>query len=423
VVIDEGTRLQSTETHIANGVRTLDPRFRMVLTGTPIKNRLESFFWLGWWVAGGSALGNPLWPYEATHSARERFANEHLLRMRGDSGRASRTARITNIHDLWHLIAPIVLRRRKSDCGEEIVRKIVKPIRLQPGREQALVYSNHLRFPPYMSSKNRAVKGFGQVAMQLNILRQAALCPHTDAIGRVHSMATGPKQSTSDFNPKLATCLALVAKLIAKGEQVIIGSPFRAFSHSLHDRLASAGVSSLLLDGETKPGDRGRLAEEFKTGVHSVLVVGIAAMSEGHSFENCSHLILPSLSWAYDENAQFVDRVWRLNSPKDVTVYTLITAGTIDERLAELFSEKKDSAQLALDGRLIGEDIQETDLAALLRYSVRAFDRAAPTICESQMQLQWNTNLSRRLTRSERRYREIREPEETNPKKPEEFRQ
>jgi SNF2 family DNA or RNA helicase len=137
IIVDEGTRLQSTETHIANGVRMLNPRYRMILTGTPVKNRLESFFWLGWWAAGGSALGNPLWPYEATDAARERFANEHLMRIRSEGTRPARTARITNIHDLWHLLAPLIVRRRKSNCGERIPPKIVRPIRVQPGREQA----------------------------------------------------------------------------------------------------------------------------------------------------------------------------------------------------------------------------------------------------------------------------------------------
>ena len=52
VVVDEGTRLQGTESRIGASVRLLNPRFRLVLTGTPIKNRLESLFWLAAWAAG-----------------------------------------------------------------------------------------------------------------------------------------------------------------------------------------------------------------------------------------------------------------------------------------------------------------------------------------------------------------------------------
>ena len=60
----------------------LSPRYRLVLTGTPIKNRLESFFWLAHWACGGSPVPTARWPYEASSEAREEFANQHLQRDR-----------------------------------------------------------------------------------------------------------------------------------------------------------------------------------------------------------------------------------------------------------------------------------------------------------------------------------------------------
>ena len=84
VVIDEGTRLQANDSFLSHGIRRLAPRFRLVLTGTPIKNRLESIFWLLWWVAGagekqsGVALQSRF-PYPGTAEARELFANQHLM--------------------------------------------------------------------------------------------------------------------------------------------------------------------------------------------------------------------------------------------------------------------------------------------------------------------------------------------------------
>src|SRR5436305_875481 len=79
---------------------------------------------------------------------------------------------------------------------------------------------------------------------------------------------------------------------------------------------------------------RGELAAQFKEGVFSVMVAGVDAMGEGHSFECCSHLVQASGSWAYDTNEQFVHRVWRLNSVKPVTIYRLVMRNTIDERVA-----------------------------------------------------------------------------------------
>jgi SNF2 family DNA or RNA helicase len=403
VIVDEGTRLQNEETHISTGVRKLNPKLRMLLTGTPVKNRLESFFHLAAWVAGDNKNGESLWPYPATSKARDQFTRDFLMSVRSN-GSTERTARITNTHRLWRLIAPIMIRRRKTECGEDIVPKIVKPIVLQPGTFQAEVYRNHLFYPPLLSSTGRPLHGFGRVAVQLNYLRQAALAPHSASLGRVHSVATGLKKSPTVFNPKFATCLSIAADVVRARKQLIIGSPFRAFSHSLHAYLRAAGVSSLLLDGNTSPDRRGLLAEQFKNGRYAVLVVGVAAMSEGFDFDNCSHLILPSLSWAYDENEQFVNRVWRITSKKPVTIYLLSITGTIDERLAELFAEKSATAQLALDGRLIGDQIEDVDLADLLRHSIKSFHPGAETLDETGMETQWPT-LKNQLALAEARYR------------------
>ena len=131
---------------------------------------------------------------------------------------------------------------------------------------------------------------------------------------------------------------------LSKGDQVIIGLPFRDFSDAIYAKLEEAEVSAVLLDGDTSPEQRGLLAEEFKQRKHAVLIAGLKAMGEGHSFENCSQLVLPALSFAYDENEQFIHRVWRINSPKPVTIYPIVVECSIDQNLSSIFREKRDSS-------------------------------------------------------------------------------
>ena len=183
----------------------------------------------------------------------------------------------------------------------------------------------------------------------------------------------------------MAAICAKAAEVIAQGEQVIIGSPFEPFNFALHARLAEAGVSSVLLDGSVSAKRRGAMAARYKEGEYSVIVAGLKAMGKGHSFECAKHLFLPSKSWALDENEQFIHRVWRLNSREDVTIYTFTTRNTIDELMDADFGARLDSAQLGLDGQLIGqvvEEVEEVDLAKLLEKAVRNFDPRAPTIDE-----------------------------------------
>ena len=98
---------------------------------------------------------------------------------------------------------------------------------------------------------------------------------------------------------------------------------------------------------------------------------------------------MPSLDWAFDTNSQFVDRVWRMTSTKPVNIYVVATAGSIDEYLLEVFKEKEDSSQLALDGALSAIDMDEASVEALLEKAVLGYKGHAETIPESVAHMEW----------------------------------
>jgi SNF2 family DNA or RNA helicase len=392
VVVDEGVRLQSNDAHIATGVRMLCPRYRLVLSATPIKNRLESLFWLAWWAAGGTAEGNPRWPYAGTIEDREKFASEHLLTdkyltrerekylINNSQKRQSvtrRSARITNLHHLWKVVAPIVLRRRKANCGEDIVTKTTHVTRVKPGHDQWRIYNHYLNNPP---ERKNALSAAGA---QLTLLRQATVAPYTDLMQREG------KWSQYVLNPKKVAILSIVENCLKRGEQVVIGSSFNEFGTAMHKLLTDAGIWTCLLDGRTDAAKRGRIARQFKDKQYSVMIAGVHAMGEGHSFDQCPNLVLPSLDWAYDINSQFVDRVWRMTSTKPVNVYILATEGSVDEYLLEVYKEKDDSSQLALDGSLTALDMDESSVEELLEKAITGYKGNATTINESDLQNEW----------------------------------
>ena len=413
VVVDEGTRLQATESRIGSSVRLLQPKLRLVLTGTPIKNRLESVFWLCAWATGHTDR----WPYAATESAKERFANTFLQKerylTREQNARESRTIikrsnRICSVHRLWKTLAPVIIRRRKADCGFDIAPKTVTPILVSPGTAQLAVYQYHLQHAPLCGKKpgSKPVHRRTQVGMQLTNLRLAALCPASEKLAEAVTVGKGPKRSWTEWTPKLFATLQIIRECLSNGKQVIIGSPFRDFSRDLAAKLAEAEVSSVLLDGDTSPEQRGLLADEFKQGTHAVLIAGLKAMGEGHSFEKCSHLILPGFSYAYDENEQFIHRIWRINSPEPVTIYPILLEGSIDQNLHEIFSEKGDSSNLAIDGRLFKEPDADLDAEWVLREALRIFRKDIPSIEEQSLIDQWDSTLARQLRHAHLQYSE-----------------
>jgi SNF2 family DNA or RNA helicase len=425
VILDEGTKIQATESKVASSIRLLQPRFRLVLTATPVKNRLDSLFWLAAWAAPEN------WPYPPTPTARKLFTSTHLqterfltretnMRSRGDpTYDTTRTSNsICSLHKLWKTLSPVIIRRRKDNCQLDIPPKIVNPILVPPGTAQLAVYRYHLDNPPIRSKKGgRALHKRVRIGMQLTLLRQAALCPRSPSLLEAFTGAEGPRRSWTDYTPKLAAIINIIQELVGDGKQVIVGSPFRDFTADLAKRLTTAELSPLILDGTISPKERGLRAAEFKARKHPVLLAGLKAMGEGHSFEQCSHLILPGLSYAYDENEQFIHRIWRLNSPGPVTIYPIITRGTIDEHLHRIFHDKSASASLALDARLPqsadcldSTEIDAPDPETLLGQIIAAFNPSIPTIDEESLLLEYESTLLRQIALSALRYTEHHPP-------------
>ena len=426
IVLDEATAIQGGDSQVTRGVTLLDPEFRLLMTGTPVKNRLESVFTLAWWAAGGHTSPVSRWPYAP--DGREAFARQHLevdrfitreeertrnYRLKRSQVRiAKTTARVCNVQRLWRVLAPVVLRVRKDDCGESLVPKTVRPIEVAMGSAQAVVYKEHLTHRPQAAagSPRGHLHGLAAAGMQLTNLRIAALCPDMPSLADVVSNALPQrKRSRTPWSPKMAAVLSLIAELMDQGEQVIVGSPLGHFTRTVHGFLQEAGVASLLLDGATPPRQRGLAADAFKRGDYPVLCAGMDAMARGHSFENCAHLITAAYPWAMDVMAQFVDRIWRLSSKRPITVYPFVTAGSIEERMRDVYGDKNDTARLSLDGRLFPETVEDLDPERLLAEAYDAFSRSADRQDEHVLEAGWPA-LSKRLSWSQVRYREWHPP-------------
>ena len=475
VAIDEGVKMKGEETFVGKGVRQMAPKYRLVLTATPVKNRLPDIFRLAWWATGGRSHAHARFPYRDDTTERNKFAQTFMVTERnltkekeaaakaaegrrfaamthsapgssrpaGGSRFVKLTAEVCNVHRLWKLLGPIVLRRRKDDCNEDIVPKIRKVIRCEMGTHQQKVYKYHLQ------AKYTDKNGDDAIGAQLQALRMAAADPsssHLVSAGgtpteececrksegplppRTSDLALPtcvrcagpgrvplPHRSGQPYIPKLATTMTLIAEIIERKEQVVVFSAFTDPLDHLGGWLDEAGVRHCKLDGRVSQKKRGKFAAAFKRGRSvgqtsglpvagtsgptlspptsdlplPVMLAGVECMAEGHSFHLANNVILIAYSWAYDKFIQALNRVHRMNSQKPVNVYVVICTGTIDRKLESLIQDKGDAAELVLDGRLIGERTEEVNLAELLRIAQKEFDGRTNTLDEALLQAQW----------------------------------
>ncbi|HEV2327621.1 MAG TPA: DEAD/DEAH box helicase [Verrucomicrobiae bacterium] len=389
IVVDEGTRIKGEETIISLGVRQINAPFRLVMSATPIKNRFPDVFRLAHMVCGSHEEPTPRFPYG--DSSREDFAEEFLVSERtikidedGNKLRAysKLTPQVCNVHRAWKLFAPIILRRRKDNCGEDIVPKVRHVVRVPMGLSQAAVYQYHL------NAKYLNCNGKKAVGAQLQALRIAAANPASQLLHRPAGyLAEGTPRSQYHYIPKVASTLTLIRQAMERGEQAVVFGAFNDSLDVISTRLREAGVRHLVLDGRTPQHKRGQLTRQFKLGPpravkerlspqqseFPVMLVG-ECMAELHSLHLCNNAILSSFSWAYDKFEQFINRIHRLNSPWPVNIWSVICEGTIDRKLEASLHEKGDASGLVLDGHLLGENPTEVNLAELLQIAHEEFD-------------------------------------------------
>lgn len=449
VVIDEGVKMKGEDTYVGKGVRSMEPPFRLVLTATPIKNRVPDIFRLAWWATGGKSEAHARFPYRDDPEERNKFAATFMVtennltkaaiaRANGQKGGGSRfkkfTAEVCNVHLLWKLLGNIVLRRRKQDAGVDIVPKLRRVVRCEMGTLQKQVYQYHLQ-AAYVDKNGRPAVG-----AQLQSLRMASADPASELLPdkglaqvrcscwpdsnddgtTVHPLKDCPRchgsglvplphRSGAAFVPKMATTLALIQEVLARKEQVVVFSAFNDPLDSLSRWLTQAGVRHVTLDGRVSQKNRGAKAAAFKQGrvvkdgqsPIPVMLAGVESMAEGHSWHLANNAILISYSWAYDKFVQAINRVHRMNSPHPVNIYVVLCQGTVDRKLEALIQEKGDASELVLDGQLLGERTEEVNLAELLQIAQREFNSQDATIDEALLQAQW-PNLRAQLATSQR---------------------
>lgn len=432
VVIDEGVKMKGADTAVGRGIRQMCPKYRLVLTATPVKNRLPDIFFLAWWAAGGHAEATARWPYAGGADEQDKFAETFMLsefnKSKADKSGTNQKARFTklrpeicNLHLLWKLLAPVTLRRRKQDIGQAIVQKIRHVYRVPMGLHQRAVYRYHLE-SHYLDCNMRPAPG-----AKLQALRVASAAPDshlldpqpggdcrdccdkpefpppaprgkglaetfklvTDSVCRNCGSPPLTHRSQFSFTPKVACALTLIRDILRRREQVAVFSAFNDPSDILSRYLTRAGVGHHILDGRTNQAKRGLRSAAFNRGEYPVTLAGADSMAEGHNWDNINNIILTSYTWAADKIIQAINRAHRLTSRKDVNLYVIICDQSADRVLEDNINEKTNSSELAIDGRLLGESSEEKSVGELLREAMADFRSEQDCPNEENLALTW----------------------------------
>ena len=341
VVLDEAQAIKNAATRRAKAASRIEAGFRIALTGTPIENRLGEL----WSIMGYTNPG--------LLGSAEQFAQRFATPIERDGdAQASRRLR--------RLVAPFLLRRTKGEVltdlppRTEIVHDVV------PGkRERALL--EVLRQQAEDSVNQVIAGGTAEGKAQIHVLA---------ALTKLRRAACDPRLVAPELGlvgAKVQEFERLAVELVAGKHKALVFSQFTDFLALLRESLDAAGLTYQYLDGSTPAAERGKRVAAFQQGTGDFFLISLKAGGFGLNLTAADYVIIADPWWNPAAEDQASGRAHRIGQQRPVTVYRLVTQGSIEERIVKLHRSKRDLAEGILAGQDGGAVMDAGALMALLR--------------------------------------------------------
>ena len=338
VVLDEAQAIKNPGTESAKAARLLRGRNRLALSGTPVENHLGE-----------------LWSiFEFLNPGMLGAASVFKL-----AGGAARNPTEETRTLLAHALRPFILRRTKEQVARELPAKNEQTIFCEMEATQRKLY-NELRLH-YRNSLLQTVAANGlakskiQVLEALLRLRQAAC----------HPALIDPKRR-GEASAKLDVLIDRLEEIVAEGHKALVFSQFTSLLALVKERLDASAMVYEYLDGSTR--NRQQCVERFQNDPDCPLfLISLKAGGLGLNLTAAEYVFLLDPWWNPAVEAQAVDRAHRIGQTHQVFAYRLIARDTVEEKILQLQSRKRDLAAAIIgeDNSLI-RDLKREDLELLL---------------------------------------------------------
>ncbi len=312
-------------------------------------------------------------------------------------GRKKLLPEIGNLHLLWKLFAPSIIRRTKDETGENLVGKNVHRIKVNFTVKQKQVYDWWINnFTDWFKASHNTQMDENVVAMRemiLGLLWKLRLTATTPASRLLPGKPEPGMETTfyagacspSNATEKMLFVMSKLKEIVEAGEQAVVFSSLQDNMKAMKQLCDRFHLGAEVANAETNPRERGLLISRFKQGEFSVLIAGTQAVNLGHSLDNANHVFMTDYEWDHSTTRQAIDRVHRFTSRKDVNVYLLYTEGGIDQKqLFEIIDRKGQSSDLALDGKLLDQEEVQVDYFKIAREIVSSHVEGTDGLLEEE---------------------------------------
>ena len=330
IVLDEGQRIKNWEAKTSRVIKGLASRFALVLSGTPLENRLDEL--------------HSVVEFVDPHRLGPTFRFLHRHQRRDDDGKL---LGFRNLADLRERLKPILLRRTRESVRLDLPARTVEIVRIPPTDEQKALHDAHMQTVASIVRKAYFTEmDLLRLRMALLMCRMAA-----DSTFLVDKERPG-------WSSKLERLAELFDGIAAEPDRkVVLFSEWTTMLDLIEPLLDKRKLAYVRLDGSVPQKKRQALVSRFQADEKTRFFLTTNAGSTGLNLQAANTVINVDLPWNPAVLEQRIARAHRMGQTKPVCVFVLVTEQTLEESLLATLAAKRDLAMAALD-----PDSQVTDV-------------------------------------------------------------
>ena len=349
IVLDEAQRIKNYSTQTAITIKSLTPPFRLILTGTPMENRIQELSSLMDWI-DDHAMG-PAWRLEAETS------------LSGD-GHGHGPKGVRGLKRIRERLEPHFLRRLRKDVLEDLPSRTDSSIVVPCTEEQKIIHDDLAgRVAKLMAITNsRPLKPEEHLRLmslltQMRIVSNALAQFEFELIWDSLKNDPRPEQRLPQLHsPKLGEFRDIIRGLLSQDDvKIVVFSQWQRMlrlNHwAIHDLLKELEVEAVFFTGKENQKRRTENVIRFHDDPNVRIFFASDAGGVGLNLQKAASVCLNlELPWNPAVLEQRIGRVYRLGQKKPVQVYNLITQDSIEERITALVGQKKAVFNELFDG-------------------------------------------------------------------------
>jgi hypothetical protein len=333
-ILDEGQQIKNPDSKVAKAARQLQAQNRLVLTGTPLENRLLDLWSLMTFATPGS-LGD------------RAYFQKHFDRRKDDRAAERLSARLR----------PFILRRTKSQVARDLPPRSEETLLCELTGLQENLYREQLANAQQMILTATGAEALSKrrfaILQAITRLRQICCHPALVSPGAEH-----------EESAKLNTLMETLEQLHDEGHKVLVFSQFVTMLKIIREKLEALQRPFHWLTGASQ--NRAEIVEAFQTDPDPcVFLLSLKAGGSGLNLTAASYVILYDPWWNPAVENQAIDRAHRIGQTQPVMAYRLLAKNTIEEKIQRLQQQKQMMSNDVLGEENFARSLERADLEYL----------------------------------------------------------